>query len=476
MCVPSRVLGLLLALLLHACAAGTVGDGEPGNPPPALRTDASAAVSTVDAGAPAAADAAPLGFIEPDGVAQSVVAVLMIDVGGKPLGTTAKTPGRVRVIEDHDGTLTGLASRPVTLDTEIGIAVRGNYTAGLPKKPYSLELRDAAGADRDASLLGMPPGSDWVLNPSYLDFTFLRNPLVYSLARELGRYASRVRFAEVYIDGQYRGLYIVQEAIRRGRYRVPIQRPGVDATGDLTGGYIFRLEGPGKGGIRDWTSALGVLWTYHYPKAEEITDPQKAYLQDWVDRFETMMKGNDFGDAAKGYRAWIDVPSWVDFALIQELTKNFDSYQKSHYFHKQPDSAGGKLHAGPVWDFDNSLGLADLQGAYMPSGILRVKLPQFWMRLFADAAFQREMKCRWLEVRKTVITMDNVERKIDAWTRLIAGAQERDAARWKTLGTKPFPNYFVGDSYAAYVQYLRTWIAERLAWMDANLPGACARP
>src|SRR5262245_51521478 len=94
--------------------------------------------AVLDAGAAGDPAGGPTGWIEPDGGGQGVVAVLMVDLGGKALTTTAKTPGRLRVIEDHDGTLAGLAARPIALDSDVGIGVRGNFTAGLAKKQYSL--------------------------------------------------------------------------------------------------------------------------------------------------------------------------------------------------------------------------------------------------------------------------------------------------------------------------------------------------
>jgi hypothetical protein len=463
-----------------ASGVGGAGGGSPGDAGTPRDAGSGADLGSASRdGASGSTPTAPGFTIEPV-VLPSVIPILWIEVNKVAIGTTTKTPGKLRVIDKHDGTLAdpmALAAAPPALAAPIGISVRGNFTAGLPKKQYALELRDEMGNDRDLSVLGLPSGSDFTLNASYTDFTFMRNPLSYTLGRELGRYAARFRWVEVYLDGRYDGLYILQEKVRRSKERVDVPKPAADAAmGDLTGGYIIRLEGPGKGGMRDWKSAVGTTWTYHYPTYTEITPAQKAYVTKYVDELEAALRGPDFPDPEKGYRKWFETSSWVDYAVISHFTWNFDAYWKSHYFSKQSDKSGGKLSAGPIWDFDNAYGLAEF--ARETNGKMQGNAAAFWKRLWTDPMFLRDLKCRWTALRKpgAPLTLESINAKLDAWDKYIAPARVRDAARWKHLvaGMKVFPNHLAVATHAEHVAFLRTWISERLKWIDANLPGTCS--
>jgi hypothetical protein len=458
-----------------AGAPGGAADGS-ANLPPAVRADGSGAPPAPPP--PAGGDPGPTSPILP---------ILWIEVDGKAIPRGVKIPGRLKVIYDHDGThrnVPELAATKVALATPMGIEVRGNFTASLPKKPYGIELRDGTGADRALPFLGMPAESDFVLLAPYTDKTYVRSPLAHAVARELGRWNPRFRFVEIFIDTRYQGLYIAIEKIKRDKNRVDIPKAAPDpAAGDATGGYIFRHEGGGKGGARDFTSRKGIKYSYHEPRFDEITAAQKAYLQQLVDRFETMMDGPDFALPDRGYRAAIDVASWVDFALVRELVNDWDGYVRSVYFVKEPDARGGKLLATPLWDFDLAFGNISLGNNYRTDVWAYQKpfrpppdnVPSYWTRLWGDPAFQAALKCRWLELRKGPLAKAWLDARIDGWVAQLKDAERRDHARWPVIGMKIFPNYYSGATYADEVAWMRDWIGKRLAWLDANLPGVCAR-
>jgi hypothetical protein len=409
-----------------------------------------------------------------------VVPVLWLELGGKAITGTEVT-AQLSVIEDHDGSHVGLATAPVALKAPVGIALRGNFTGSLPKKPYSLELRDDAGMDRELPVLGMPPGSDWALYACYTDKTCLRYMLVQDLAQGLGRWSSRGRFVEVFLDGKYHGLYNLFERVRRDRYRVNIPKPAPDAmAGDLTGGYIFRHEGSGKGAGRDFKTPDGIVWSFHYPRAADLTPAQKTYLTDYVNRFDAAMRAPTWADPTTGYRKWTDVQSFVDYVIVQEVTNNWDGYARSVYFHKLPDAAGGKLFASPLWDHDLAFGNISMGTNYRTdtwsydnarTGNDAVLF--FFKNMVKEPAFQKEVRCRWEALRKGVLAKATLDARIDAWVPYIRESVKRDQMRWPTLGVKIFPNYFVGKTYEEEVAWLRDWIAKRLTWLDANLPGTC---
>jgi hypothetical protein len=419
--------------------------------------------------------------------ASPILPVFMIEVGGKAIAKGAKIPGVVKVIEQHDGTLADLATR-VAVPFTMAIEIQGSSSASRPKQSYDIELVDDRGRDRNVPLLGLPPGSDWVLHGCGFDKTCLRNVLAYHVGREFGRYAPRTRFLELFIDGTYRGLYVLVEKIRRDNDRVDLPRPAADpTTGDISGGYIFRLD-PSQGTPddpipRDWVSTVSpMVYSYHYPRFDEITAAQKAYLHDHMASVETLMKGNSWNDPQTGYRAWLDVPSWVDFALIQELANNVDAYWKSVYVQKWPRSRGNRVALGPIWDFDFAFGAATFRDGdhtdawahamnrfgseYVPYDVPgRVPyVPAYWERLWTDPAFHTDLKCRWRQLRAGPLRLARLHADIDAWAARLSLAQPRDGAVWKNPEK---------DGYAAEIASLKGWLDKRLPWMDANLPGTC---
>ncbi len=418
----------------------------------------------------------------------AVLPVLMIDLLGKEITRGRETPGVLKVIEDHDGSLKDLPANPISMESRVTVDIHGESSTALAKKSYQLEIVDERLKDRDLPLLGLPPGSDWVLHSCAADRTCLRNVLAYSLGREFERYAPRTRFVELFVNSTYQGIYVLVERVRRGANRVDLPRPSPTATdGDMTGSYIFKMDlgegSPTDPVRREWVSPVSQsVYSYYYPRFNEITSAQRAYLHDHVSRFEAMMHGSGWNDADSGYRRWLDVPSWVDFALIQELSANPDAYFKSVYLQKWPQSMGNKIALGPIWDFDLAFGAADFRDARNTQawahtmnrfGVVRVPsdprreapyVPVHWERLWTDTAFQQDLRCRWQDLREGPLQLSALHSMIDGWVEQLADAQPRDAAVW---GNPP------ANAYAGEVESLKAFIGKRLVWMDANLPGRC---
>jgi hypothetical protein len=409
-----------------------------------------------------------------------VLPVLVIDTEGKQIVEEVKVDAAMYVVEDHDGTLQGIESQPRTFEGPIGIEVRGSTSAGFPKKSYGVEIRDGLGQDTDFPLLGLPAESDWVFYGPYTDKTYMRDKLAYDLGRAMKRYQPRTRYAEVILNGAYRGVYIVVERIKRGLHRVPIAKVAPDAaTGDITGGYIFKREATSA--QNGWYSAAGTPWQFHYPKSGDILPEQSAYLKGYVDAFEAMMTGPQFSDPAQGYTKWLDVPSFIDFAIVQELSKNVDGYRKSAYFHKDADGDGGKLHMGPLWDFNIAFGNADYCAGAQTSGFVYLanscpdmqQIPAWWKRLMLDAAFTKELRCRWNDLRTGAFADGEMLAMLDQYREATKVAEVRDHETWKVIGTYVWPNPYVGQTYEDELSHLKTWITARAAWLDANMPGTC---
>ncbi len=472
-----RLAPTLALLLLLGCgtATGTMGGG----PPPVDDDDDSGPDDDDAVDDDDASDDDDSVYVPFD-----ALPVLLIDVGGDEIVQEVKIDGRFELIEDHDGSFADLDDRPRAAEGLLGIEIRGRTSAGFPKKSYNIEFRDEFGQDLNVSLLGMPEEADFVLYGPYSDKTFLRNLLAYRLGAELGRWQPRTRLIEVFIDDQYLGVYLFTEKIKRGGDRVPIPRPAAsEFGGDLTGGYIFKREGSGEADM-GWTSAAGIVWDHHYPRDADITPDQAEYLHGWVDDWEAVMLGPDFADPDDGYLAWIDLESWVDFAIVQELTRNIDGYKKSSYYYKEPDADGGRLYAGPLWDFNISWGNVDYCDGWEPAGLVYQtnwcfgypdNYPPWWeTSMMEDPTFQVAVRCRWEAARQDALSLPHIHDIIDEQVALLEDAEPRDHLIWPVIGVYLWPNAFVGDSYEAEVDHLRSWIDARVAWLDANLPGTCS--
>lgn len=179
----------------------------------------------------------------------------------------------------------------------IGIEVRGKYSASLPQKPYGLETRDSLGNNFNVPLFHMPAENDWILLANYNDKTFMRNSLSFELFRKMGHYAPRTQFSEVIVNNIYQGIYVFTEKIKRDQGRVNISKlNNTDNDGDeLTGGYIFKVDYYDN--FNSWLSKYSpighydkdVHFVYHYPEPEEITPAQKNYISNFVNEFEAIL-------------------------------------------------------------------------------------------------------------------------------------------------------------------------------------------
>lgn len=177
----------------------------------------------------------------------------------------------------------------------------------------------------------MPEESDWILNAHYSDKTLIRNNMTYELFRRMGHYASRTRLCELFINGEYRGIYSLMEKVKRNKNRVDISKLTTDdnSGSDVTGGYIFKIDRNTGQGDAGWTSQYSAPnnddfktnFLFEYPQDGDITDSQKAYLSSFVDSFETALYGPDFQDPEIGWRRYADENSFIDFMLIQEMSK-----------------------------------------------------------------------------------------------------------------------------------------------------------
>jgi hypothetical protein len=422
-------------------------------------------------------------FLDPDVRGfSSNLPIVIIETYGQTVrysGNPKYKPSSVVVVEPDDNSGRATLYGPTDFSGRAGFRVRGRSSSFLwPKMQYALELWDQHDDDKTASILGFPPESDWVLLGPYSDKTLMRTVLPFQWSNEIGRYAARTQFVEMFLNSlnrrlsasDYLGVYVFMEKIKRDENRVDIHElaPAHHDPPDVTGGYMLR---------KDWaesayfTTVTGLKLEYREPKSEEITAPQKEYIQGYMDEFETVLYGGDFKSPVDGYVKYIDVDSFIDYHLMTEMPKNGDGYYHSTFMFKDRNE---KLELGPIWDYNLSMGNFGTGALSSPLGWYYPERSQNgthkWLaRLFQDREFRLKTADRWFDLRETVFSNAKLLADIDRYAVLLEEAQVRNFARWDILGQgidyNP-PGWRDRDTYQKEVDWLKTWLVDRLAWMD----------
>ncbi len=427
----------------------------------------------------------PSWFIDPLLSDASHLPIVVIDTKNQQIPDEPKILCNLKIIDNGPGNMNSWLQPGTDFDGQVAIEVRGQSSQMYPKKSYSFELKDSIGNDLSLPLLGMPKEEDWILHAHYTDKTMLRNALTFYLGSQMGAWQPRFRYCVVYLNGQYNGIYLLMEKIKRDQNRLDLSRlNNTDIQGtELTGGYIVKVDKTwGLSPTEYFTSFPQIFYpnsrtynfTYVYPEADSIVWEQREYIKNYITEFQNVLNGSNFKDPYSGYRKYIDVSSFVDFQIIQEFTNNVDGYRYSTFFHKQKDTRGGKLFAGPLWDFDLCYGNVDYSDynlstsgwLYSHYGITEVYPMHWWARLMEDPDYARTFILRWQELRQTCFSTEKIMHFIDSIITYLGTEINRNYERWPILGKYVWPNYFVGNTYEEEVNFLKNWINDRLAWMD----------
>ena len=334
--------------------------------------------------------------------------------------------------------------------TEMKIRGRGNSTWFThPKKPFQMKLEDKA------EFLGMPKDKKWLFLAEYSDKTLLRNKITF----EMG-YLSNLdwtpqgRFAEVYINDRYNGTYNITQKVEESDNRVPL--------GDS--GYLLELDQLERLDADDvyFDSVITDRFLINIKEPSlEFNSAEYTYIKDLLDDFETALYGPNYRSAIAGYAKYIDLDSFVDWYLINEINKNQDSKSWSSMFvNVMP---GEKIKMGPLWDFDLSFGNVDYSDAQYSDGFW-VKFHPWYERLFQDPAFVEKVKSRFAFFKQNEnIILD----KIDAYGEQLQWAQQQNNDEWQTIGMPVWPNPVVFDTYQEEVDHLKSWYSDRMEWLEA---------
>jgi len=382
-------------------------------------------------------------------------------------------PGWIAAFSPAPGGTTTL-TQAADFFTPDSMKLHGFTSASFPKQSYDIDLADTLGSDLDEPFFGMDSEKSWdSIGTWNYDRTFIRNGFVYNLARSMGHWAAQTRMAEMFIHSaggildytSYAGVTAITDRIKVDSTRVNIYslNPNDVTAPNVTGGYILRIDHP-ESDLYAWTTPGGVPVMLDTPKLDVLVSAQTSYLVGYVQQMENAMNA-DLADGftTHTYQTFIDLPSWVDYHLLNVLTENVDAFEYSEYFSKDVD---GLVVAGPVWDYDRSMGSADGRDANpqtWSSSNSSYWTIGWWGLIARDPEFMQAWVDRWQGLRTTTFSNSNLTGLINNLAAQVGpAAAARDEARW------PDDQSRFGGAYSGEIANLNTWILTRAAWIDSQ--------
>jgi hypothetical protein len=390
------------------------------------------------------------------------------------------------VIDVNDDGRARLLSDDLHLQSLSESNYRGSSSLGFPKRQFGVRLIDDFGENRNEPVLGMPSENNWIMSAPYDDKTLIRNAIAYQLSRDMGRYAPRTRFVELFLhDGSgpvtasnYHGVYMLVERVKWDNNRVNITKltPLDNAEPEITGGYIINYDR----GEDFRSSTFNTPFLLIRPSVDEITPQQRSWISNYTGGIETALFGPNFRDPDIGYAAWIDTDSFVDYHLIVEALKEMDGFRLSTMMHKD---RGGKMVMGPIWDYNLSTGNYEGPWSGAATGWYHTHLNTtqylngWYSRLFQDDAFSRRYSDRWWQLREGPYATEHIVNMIRSYADLLEEAQERNFVRWPILGEWVWEYSRVGyDTWEAEIDWLVGWVEQRMGWIDSQMPEPSGEP
>ncbi len=361
----------------------------------------------------------------------------------------------------------------LTLDgTSYSMRIRGRGNASwmyFPKKAYRIKL------DEKASLFGLPENKDWVLASNYPDKTMIRNCVAHTVASSLsGLLYTPTHFpVNLYLNGEYLGVYTFADKIEDGKGRLDLGNLTLSDKNDDIGflveiGWDFDKENEYN---KDYFDAEKVLRIFvKEPEIPRANTPEFLFLKYYILNAEKAIIRND------GWENYIDVDSWIDWLIVNELTFNTESsFYRSCYLWR-PE--GGKLHLGPVWDFDMAFGnhAGDLPGydGWCTTETTYEHIYNNWMTiLMGYPAFTDRLVERWNEVKDSLLV--TALDAVDTYSAMLEGSQQQNYLVWNNLNVyvgMASVNPYVYNTYDKQVDYLRDFISTRWSYIDNRLNSA----
>lgn len=424
-----------------------------------------------------------------DGTLCSHLPLIAIDTGGveipgkaildeaeRVIGYTTAADGGDRISGtiatfDDPAANNHLTDPPATVSA-MNIHVRGNTSRTFDKLGYRVNLLDEAGENTPQPLLGMDAHHEWALHGPILDKTLMRNYMWYNIAGEIMDYAPNVRFCELVLNGEYKGVYVLTEIITAGKEGGRLDLT-VDAKNNTFTGYCLlldRLDGDEYNHLKSFSTYT--LRTKHkleivYPGASNLTPELYEGIKRDFSAFEKALYSYDYNDDKYGYKKRIDVDSFVDYFLLNEFTCNYDAGWLSTFLYKDVD---GKFKMC-VWDFNSACD--NYQQAVMPDNRFEIQMTLWFYMLFKDKDFTERCIQRYRELRKTVLSEEYLCSYIDEVADYLGPAIDRNYEVWGYMFEQEhdllIPTERNPRSYEESIEDMKQFIHIRGAWLDENI-------
>ncbi len=424
----------------------------------------------------------PIVSIETGG--QEIPGLPIVNPQGTEVGYTLNYDGETTIsaditIFDEKNEYNQLSDTPA-IQSDINLRIRGNSSRYYDKKSYKIEFVDQEGLESNVDVMGMGRYDEWALYGPFLDKTLIRNYVYLNLYGELYPETPDMRYCQVFMDGEYVGLYLMMETVAADNDRVNLT--SFTTRRDVTS-YIVELD------KSDTTKPVETFTRYTqnleqltilsvvYPGVQNQTQEFLDYIANDVSEFEKALYSYDFDDPEKGYRAHINVDSFVDYYIINEFAVINDMANRSTYLYKD---LGGKLTMSPLWDFNNA---ADHYYVEVPGsdteGYLYYDRVWYTM-LMKDPYFVDKVIERYRELRTVgILNEQKILELIDQTTAFLEQDSQLNFEVWGySFDPSRLDNYnkLMGDdrnstSYTEAIQQLETFMIERGRWLDQHIEG-----
>jgi len=333
----------------------------------------------------------------------------------------------------------------------LSIKGRGNSTWGLPKNPYALKL------DAKDEILGMPKHKRWCLLADYYDPSYLRNNLVFWIGNKLSNldWTPRTREVNLILNGKYCGQYLLTEQIKIDKNRVNVDDDG------------FLMEIDNHATNPDETDPYFTVTHIHRPIAIKDYDELPGsieYITNFVTQADALLFSENYLDAENGWKSMIDMNSFVEWYIVNEITKNNDSlFFSSCYMNLKK---GEKLKMGPLWDYDLSMGNYLYWGTDASSPInnpegFYIRDVEWYSRMFTDPEFVAAVKYRFNQYYDS---RQEIFNEIDNIVKATNKAYSYDFDLWWRNGFADNSSDFRNQK----ASFLKDWLSKRLNWLKTE--------
>ncbi|MBN2526094.1 MAG: CotH kinase family protein [Deltaproteobacteria bacterium] len=426
-------------------------------------------------------------YVATTGNIRSDIPIVVLDNMGKGKPGSDDMPTMFLAFD----TVNGIAdiSVPAHVGSHAAFHLRGQSTRMFPKSPYRVELRDQREEDMDWPVLGLPSESDWVMRGPYVDKSLIRDAFHYDLGRDIGMASPRYRFCELYtnLDGgvldesDYQGVYMIVENIKNSKNRLNLkQLHPTDTDADvITGGYIFKFEWDASEPPVLNCPGQEYCWTeMEIVDPKDITPQQATLLAYKLYEFSYALHTSSLETPDGGYGQYIDVISFADQIIMNEIGREADSYLRSAWFYMDRN---GPIVAGPLWDYNLSLGTGfDFNGIenldtagwmYEENNKRDAPSNDWFYTLMQDPEFKAVLAERWRVLRQGQLSNDALSARITQLAAPLKNAAYHNFQKWDNLQTPTVFMVFVSpvsQTWEEQIEILRNWLLTRVAWIDTQ--------